>query len=232
MALLSCSAQCSGILEAKRKQKPRNKTLILYFKIELIRFFFHLQENKTRFIQCNGFNVHSCSLPRVTKRRFSTTSRQRRKNSLLQRTSRRNVLRHALCFRSGNSKNPSDKFFFFHPKSLKFMKYPPSILQVFIEIPYVLVQAVVYGLIVYAMIGFEWTAAKFFWYLFFMYGSFLTFTFYGMMAVAMTPNHHIASVVSSAFYGIWNLFSGFLIPRPVSPLLLLLFNFKMGQNLF
>lgn len=123
-------------------------------------------------------------------------------------------------------------FFFFHPKSLKFMKYPLSILQVFIEIPYVLVQAVVYGLIVYAMIGFEWTAAKFFWYLFFMYGSFLTFTFYGMMAVAMTPNHHIASVVSSAFYGIWNLFSGFLIPRPVSPLLLLLFNFKMGQNLF
>ncbi|WZZ57647.1 hypothetical protein YC2023_057754 [Brassica napus] len=91
---------------------------------------------------------------------------------------------------------------------------PYAFAQVFIEMPYVLVQAVVYGLIVYAMIGFEWTAAKFFWYLFFMYGSFLTFTFYGMMAVAMTPNHHIASVVSSAFYGIWNLFSGFLIPRP------------------
>ncbi|KAL0704242.1 hypothetical protein Bca4012_070667 [Brassica carinata] len=94
---------------------------------------------------------------------------------------------------------------------------PYAFAQVFIEMPYVLVQAVVYGLIVYAMIGFEWTAAKFFWYLFFMYGSFLTFTFYGMMAVAMTPNHHIASVVSSAFYGIWNLFSGFLIPRPSMP---------------
>ncbi|CAE5957576.1 unnamed protein product [Arabidopsis arenosa] len=94
---------------------------------------------------------------------------------------------------------------------------PYAFAQVFIEIPYVFVQAVVYGLIVYAMIGFEWTAVKFFWYLFFMYGSFLTFTFYGMMAVAMTPNHHIASVVSSAFYGIWNLFSGFLIPRPSMP---------------
>ena len=93
---------------------------------------------------------------------------------------------------------------------------PYAFAQVFIEMPYVLVQAVVYGLVVYAMIGFEWTAAKFFWYLFVMYGSFLTFTFYGMMAVAMTPNHHIASVVSSSFYGIWNLFSGFLIPRPVS----------------
>ncbi|KAG2259672.1 hypothetical protein Bca52824_078966 [Brassica carinata] len=94
---------------------------------------------------------------------------------------------------------------------------PYAFAQVFIEMPYVLVQAVVYGLVVYAMIGFEWTAAKFFWYLFVMYGSFLTFTFYGMMAVAMTPNHHIASVVSSSFYGIWNLFSGFLIPRPSRP---------------
>lgn len=87
--------------------------------------------------------------------------------------------------------------------------------QVAIELPYVLIQALVYGLIVYAMIGFEWTAAKFFWYIFFMYFTFLYFTFYGMMAVAVTPNHHIASIVSSAFYAIWNLFSGFVIPRPV-----------------
>ncbi|KAE8718417.1 Pleiotropic drug resistance protein 3 [Hibiscus syriacus] len=83
---------------------------------------------------------------------------------------------------------------------------------VLIEIPYIFVQAVLYGLIVYAMIAFEWTAVKFFWYLFFMY-----FTFYGMMAVAVIPNHHIAAIVSSAFYGIWDLFSGFIIPRPSIP---------------
>ncbi|KAJ8540414.1 hypothetical protein K7X08_030333 [Anisodus acutangulus] len=34
--------------------------------------------------------------------------------------------------------------------------------QVVIEIPYVFVQSAFYGIIVYAMIGFEWTAAKFF----------------------------------------------------------------------
>lgn len=74
-----------------------------------IRIFCHLQENDTGFIQCNGFNVHSCSLPRITKRRFSATSRQRRKNCLLPRTSRRNVLRHALCFRSGTkTKHPRE----------------------------------------------------------------------------------------------------------------------------
>ncbi|XP_074574926.1 ABC transporter G family member 36-like isoform X2 [Curcuma longa] len=89
--------------------------------------------------------------------------------------------------------------------------------QVTIEIPYILVQALIYGVIVYSMIGFEWTAAKFFWYIFFMYFTLLYFTFYGMMAVGLTPNHHIASIVSAAFYAIWNLFSGFLIPRPQIP---------------
>lgn len=89
--------------------------------------------------------------------------------------------------------------------------------QVAIELPYVLIQSLIYGVLVYAMIGFEWTAAKFFWYMFFMYFTLLYFTYYGMMAVGLTPNHNIASIVSSAFYGIWNLFSGFIIPRPKIP---------------
>ncbi|KDP37000.1 hypothetical protein JCGZ_06056 [Jatropha curcas] len=37
------------------------------------------------------------------------------------------------------------------------------------------------------------------------------------MAVAVTPNYHIASIVSSALYAIWNIFSGFVIPRPRMP---------------
>ncbi|TYI81111.1 hypothetical protein E1A91_D05G132800v1 [Gossypium mustelinum] len=94
---------------------------------------------------------------------------------------------------------------------------PYAIGQVLIEIPYIFVQASVYGIIVYSMIGFEWTAAKFFWYIFFMLFTLLYFTFYGMMAVAVTPNSHIAAIVSSAFYGLWNLFSGFIIPRPSMP---------------
>ncbi|KAG4137149.1 hypothetical protein ERO13_D07G054100v2 [Gossypium hirsutum] len=94
---------------------------------------------------------------------------------------------------------------------------PYAISQVIIEIPYIFIQAATYGVIVYAMIGFEWTAAKFFWYLFFMYFTLLYFTFYGMMAVSVTPNHHIASIVSAAFYGLWNVFSGFIIPRPSMP---------------
>ncbi|KAJ8773915.1 hypothetical protein K2173_009346 [Erythroxylum novogranatense] len=95
---------------------------------------------------------------------------------------------------------------------------PYAFSQVLIELPYIFAQAAVYGIIVYAMIGFEWTATKFLWYLFFMYFTLLYFTYYGMMTVAMTPNHHIAQIVSSAFYGFWNLFAGFIIPRPSIPI--------------
>ena len=87
--------------------------------------------------------------------------------------------------------------------------------QVTIEIPHVFAQAVLHSALVYAMTGFEWNMVKFSWYFFFTFFSLCHFTFYGMMAVALTPNLHIASVVSSAFYGIWNLFSGFIIPRTV-----------------
>ena len=40
-------------------------------------------------------------------------------------------------------------------------------------------------------------------------------TMYGIMAVAVTPNLMLAAVLSSAFYSMWNLFAGFIIPKPV-----------------
>ncbi|XP_051135572.1 pleiotropic drug resistance protein 1-like isoform X2 [Andrographis paniculata] len=89
--------------------------------------------------------------------------------------------------------------------------------QAVIEVPYAFAQAIIYGTIVYAMIGFEWTAGKYFWYIFFMFFTLLYFIFYGMMAVAVTPNPHIANIISYSFYALWNLFSGFLISRPRTP---------------
>ncbi|KAG4961590.1 hypothetical protein JHK87_038223 [Glycine soja] len=47
-----------------------------------------------------------------------------------------------------------------------------------------------------------------------MYFTVLYFTFYGMMAVGVKPNHHVASIVAAVFYAIWNLFSGFIVVRP------------------
>ncbi|KAL5710887.1 transcription factor [Ranunculus cassubicifolius] len=90
--------------------------------------------------------------------------------------------------------------------------------QMMIEIPYIFIQSLIYGVIVYSMMGFEWAAAKFFWYLFFMFFTLLYFTFYGMMSMALSPNHIIAAITSSTFYAIWNLFSGFVVPPSRIPI--------------
>ncbi|KAL1548431.1 transcription factor [Salvia divinorum] len=89
--------------------------------------------------------------------------------------------------------------------------------QIAVELPHILIQTVIYGVIVYAMVEFEWSLVKFFWYILFTYLTLLYFTLYGMMTVVVTPNHNIAAIVSSAFYGIWNFFSGFLIPKTRIP---------------
>ncbi|CAN0879901.1 ABC transporter G family member 39 [Linum grandiflorum] len=90
--------------------------------------------------------------------------------------------------------------------------------QVTIEAIYVGVQTVMYHLILYTMIGFEWKAGKFFLFFYFIYMAFVYFTLYGMMVVALTPNHQIAAVCMSFFLSFWNLFAGFLIPRIQIPI--------------
>ncbi|KAK3130632.1 hypothetical protein QOZ80_6BG0495930 [Eleusine coracana subsp. coracana] len=94
---------------------------------------------------------------------------------------------------------------------------PYAIAQVVMEIPYVFIQASYYTIIVYAMMSFQWTAAKFFWFFFVSYFSFLYFTYYGMMTVSISPNHEVAAIFAAAFYSLFNLFSGFFIPRPRIP---------------
>ncbi|GAQ78767.1 pleiotropic drug resistance protein [Klebsormidium nitens] len=94
---------------------------------------------------------------------------------------------------------------------------PYTLAQGAIEFPYVIVQSIIYSLITYSLIHFEWTAVKFFWYVLFMFLTLMLFTFYGMMAVAITPNVQLAAVLSSSMYSVWNLFCGFLITQPNIP---------------
>ncbi|KAL8521926.1 hypothetical protein ACS0TY_012180 [Phlomoides rotata] len=94
---------------------------------------------------------------------------------------------------------------------------PYAIGQIVVELPHILIQNLIYCVIVYAMIGFEWTVVKFIWYLFFMYFTLLYFTFFGMMAVAVTPNNNLAAVISSLFFTLWNLFCGFTISKTRIP---------------
>ncbi|XP_065866326.1 ABC transporter G family member 29-like [Euphorbia lathyris] len=94
---------------------------------------------------------------------------------------------------------------------------PYALAQVIVEIPYLFIQTTYYSLIVYSMVSFEWTAAKFFWFFFISFFSFLYFTYYGMMTVSITPNHQAASIFASAFFALFALFSGFFIPKPRIP---------------
>lgn len=94
---------------------------------------------------------------------------------------------------------------------------PYALAQVLVEIPFILVQTTYYTLIVYSMVSFQWTAPKFFWFYFINFFSFLYFTYYGMMTVSITPNHHVAAIFAAAFYALFNLFSGFFVPRPKIP---------------
>lgn len=85
-----------------------------------------------------------------------------------------------------------------------------------VEIPYVFFQATYYTVIVYAMVSFEWTTTKFLWFFFINFFTFLYFTYYGLMTVSLAPNEQVAAIVAVLFYGLFNFFSGFFIPRPVS----------------
>lgn len=45
----------------------------------------------------------------------------------------------------------------------------------------------------------------------------LYFTYYGVACVAITPNLMMAAILSGAFYGLMNLFAGFVITKPQFP---------------
>ncbi|KAF5931063.1 hypothetical protein HYC85_031936 [Camellia sinensis] len=99
-----------------------------------------------------------------------------------------------------------------------YSELPYAFAQVAIETIYVVIQTLIYALLLYSMIGFEWTAVKFFYFYYFIFMCFTYFSMYGMMVVALTPNHQIAAIVMSFFFSLWNLFSGFLIFRPDIPI--------------
>ena len=85
------------------------------------------------------------------------------------------------------------------------------------EIPYVLVQIVLFTLIAYPMIGYAWEATNFFWFFYTMFCTLLYFLYLGMMMVSLTPNIQVASILTSLFYYIQDLMAGYIVPAPVSP---------------
>ncbi|CAN0881787.1 Pleiotropic drug resistance protein 3 [Linum grandiflorum] len=92
-----------------------------------------------------------------------------------------------------------------------------SFAQVVVEVPYLFAQAVLFTAITYPMIGYYWSAAKVFWFCYTMFCSLTCFKYLGMLLVSLTPNFMIASILQPIFFKNFNLFAGFLIPRPRVP---------------
>ncbi|KAH9733931.1 hypothetical protein KPL71_017200 [Citrus sinensis] len=89
--------------------------------------------------------------------------------------------------------------------------------EVTVEIPYLLIQALAYVIISYPMIGYYGSAYKVFWNFYVMFCTMMFYNYLGMLLVSLTPNFMIASILSTVFYTLFNLFSGFLITGPKIP---------------
>lgn len=94
-----------------------------------------------------------------------------------------------------------------------------------IETIYVAIRTIIYTLLLYSMVGFEWEASKFFYFYYFMFMCFTYFSMFGMMVAALTPNPQIAAIIMPFFFTSWKLFAGFLIPRLVR-------DFKLSSSFF
>ncbi|XP_037427075.1 ABC transporter G family member 45-like isoform X2 [Triticum dicoccoides] len=92
-----------------------------------------------------------------------------------------------------------------------------AIAQVAVELPYMLVQVFMFAVIIYPMIGFQMTAGKFFEFILYMVLSYMYYTLFGMMTVALTPNVEIASGLVYLIFLFWNVFSGFVVGRLLIP---------------
>jgi hypothetical protein len=84
-----------------------------------------------------------------------------------------------------------------------------------VEVIYTILQGILYTVIIYATIGYDWKADKFLYFLFFMTACFNYFGLFGMMLVACTPSALLANILITFALPLWNLFAGFLIVRPV-----------------
>ncbi|KFK33826.1 hypothetical protein AALP_AA5G065100 [Arabis alpina] len=102
---------------------------------------------------------------------------------------------------------------------------PYAFAQVLIEIPYTMAQVCIYGVIIYSMIGYEWTPSKFFLNLSFTFLTILYYIYTGIMLTAVSSNQETAAILNGIIFTSLNVFSGFTIPRPRIPVWLRWFTY-------
>ncbi|KAF5454239.1 hypothetical protein F2P56_023919 [Juglans regia] len=92
-----------------------------------------------------------------------------------------------------------------------------SLAQVLVEVPYLFTETAIFVIVTYPMIGYYGSACKVFWYFYVIFFSLLYFNYLGMLLVSLTPNFTVAAILNPAFNTLFNLFSGFPMPKPKIP---------------
>ncbi|KAJ0976462.1 hypothetical protein J5N97_018427 [Dioscorea zingiberensis] len=92
-----------------------------------------------------------------------------------------------------------------------------SLSQVFIEIPYAIMLALLFTVITYPTVGYFWSTYKFIWFFYTIFCAILSYVYLGMLFVSLTPNFQLTFILATFFYQPLILFSGFLIPHPDFP---------------
>lgn len=113
----------------------------------------------------------------------------------------------------------SERSVFYREKAAgMYSALPFALAQLAVEAIYIASINFVYALLLYSMIGFQWTLSKFFYFYFFIFMCFAYYTVYGMMLVSLTPRPEISAILMTFFVTLWNLFAGFLLPKPQIPI--------------
>jgi len=86
-----------------------------------------------------------------------------------------------------------------------------------VELPYVLMCTILFVLPLYFLVGFEYTAASFFQYLFIMFLEALLFSYFGQMMASLLPNIQVANILCGLCFTFFFLFGGVFIQRGVMP---------------
>ncbi|KAG2484025.1 hypothetical protein HYH03_017115 [Edaphochlamys debaryana] len=86
--------------------------------------------------------------------------------------------------------------------------------QILAELPFLICQVILYVGILYPTVHFMFDGPKFGWFLLYVMLDVLAFTYMGMGAMNLSKNMPIAIAGASLLLMLWDLFCGFLIPRP------------------
>ncbi|KAG2492873.1 hypothetical protein HYH03_008788 [Edaphochlamys debaryana] len=113
----------------------------------------------------------------------------------------------------------ADRRVFYRERAAGLFHVVPYVMsQGLAEVPYIAVQSILYSIIVYFTIQFEFQAVKFFWFLLYFFLNLLAFTFFGVAVMAALPSVPLATSGAAGMLLLWNLFCGFLVyKRDIKP---------------